>query len=353
MSDRFLIVRLGAVGDVIHALPLAAALRKGFPDAHIGWAVEPGASPLLRDNPAIDALCVVDTRAWRRGSPGARITALRGDLRKLREVRADVAIDAQGLIKSGFLARVSGAQVRIGFEHRSCREGMNVLFMTDWADPPPGPHHVVEKNLSLLGPLGAALPAGGEVAFPLPDLSEEVEGAESFLRREGLAAGRPLLMMHPGAGWETKRWDEGRYGALGDAWVGMTGGGVLLSWGPGEEELARRVAGEMKSPVKVAPPTGIRELAALIGRCDIFAGGDSGPLHLAAALGVSCLAVMGPTDPVRNGPWGRGHAVLHHRLACSGCYGRTCPDIECLERIGAEEAVRALDQLWAGRENIR
>lgn len=353
MSDRFLIVRLGAVGDVIHTLPLAATLRKSFPNAHIGWAVEPGASPLLHDNPAIDTLCVVDTRAWRRGSLGARFSAMRGDFRRLRKFRADVAIDAQGLIKSGLLARASGAKMRVGFEHRSCREGMNVFFMTDWAEPLPEPHHVVEKNLSLLGPLGAVPPEGGEVVFPLPDLSEESKGAESFFRREGLANGAPLLMMHPGAGWETKRWDAGRYGEVGDAWVEMTGGGVVLSWGPGEEELARRVAGAMRSPVKVAPPTGIRELAALIGRCDIFAGGDSGPLHLATALGVSCIAVMGPTDPVRNGPWGQGHVVLHHRLACSGCYGRTCPDIECLERIGAQEAVQALEGLWERHGNTR
>ncbi len=353
MSDRFLIVRLGAVGDVIHTLPLAAALRKRFPNARIGWAVEPGASALLRGNPVIDALCVVDTQAWRKGSAGERIAALRSDLRKLKEVRADAAIDAQGLIKSGLIARASGAKVRVGFEHRSCREGMNVLFTTDWAEPPAGPHHVVEKNLSLLGPLGAAPLEIGEVEFPLPAFAEEADGAESFLRREGLAAGRPLLIIHPGAGWETKRWNEERYAALGDAWERITGGDVLLSWGPEEEPLARQVADSMQSPVKVAPRTNIRELAALIRRCDVFAGGDSGPLHLAAALGVSCLAMMGPTDPVRNGPWGRGHAVLHHRLACSGCYGRTCPDIECLERIGADEAVQGLERIWNGHEKAR
>ncbi len=353
MRDRFLLVRLGAVGDVVHTLPLAAVLRERFPNATIGWAVEPGASPLLQGNPVIDSLCVVDTRAWRRGSPRARISALRRDVRKLQEIRADVAIDAQGLIKSGFLAWASGAKVRIGFEHRSCREGMNVLFTTAWAEPLKRPHHVVEKNLSLLGPLGVAPPEDGELDFPLPERADEAEGAESFLRREGLTDGSPLFIVHPGAGWETKRWNERRYAALGDAWAEMTGGHVLLSWGSGEESLARRVAGAMQSPAKVVPAMDIRQLAALIRRCDVFAGGDSGPLHLAAALGVSCLAVMGPTDPVRNGPWGRGHAVLHHQLACSGCYGRTCPDIECLERISVDEAVRGLERLWKGHEKSR
>lgn len=350
MSNRFLIVRLGAVGDVIHALPLAAILRKRFPDSYICWAVGPAASPLLRGNPVLDSMCVVNTRNWFLGLPGPMIREFRRDIGNLREFRADIALDAQGLIKSGIIAWVSGANMRIGFEHLSCREGLNVLFMTEWAEPPIEPHHVVEKNLSLLRPLGIAFPSKDEVEFPLPDLSDEDERVGSYLRREGLGSGRPLLMIHPGAGWETKRWSASRYAALGDGWVKMTTGDVLLSWGHGEEELALRVAGAMKSSAVVIPQTDIRELSAFIGRCDVFAGGDSGPLHLAAALGVSCLAVIGPSDPVRNGPWGRGHVVLHHPLACSGCYRRTCADIECLERIEAAEAIRALERLWSRHE---
>ncbi|MEE9274122.1 MAG: glycosyltransferase family 9 protein, partial [bacterium] len=228
-----------------------------------------------------------------------------------------------------------------------CREGLNVVFNNRGADLPGRPHHVVEKNLSLLEPLG--IPRPEALRFPLPERREEGEAAEAYLREAGLkgeGGEGPLLVIHPGAGWATKRWDAGRYAHLGDAWAGMTGGAVLLTWGPGEEEEARRVAGAMNSPARVAPPTGIRALAALLRRSDVFAGGDTGPLHLAAALGTPCLAVMGPTDPVRNGPWGAGHAVLHHRLACSGCYGRTCPDVECLERLEAPAAARALARLW-------
>ena len=108
------------------------------------------------------------------------------------------------MIKSGFLAWASGAKVRIGFEHRSCREGMNVLFTTAWAEPLKRPHHVVEKNLSLLGPLGVAPPEDGELDFPLPERADEAEGAESFLRREGLTDGSPLFIVHPGAAGQ--RW---------------------------------------------------------------------------------------------------------------------------------------------------
>ncbi len=350
MSEHILIIRLGAVGDVIHTLPLAAAIRDARPDVHITWAAEPSPSLLLQGNPDLDRVLTVDTRAWRRNLPAGGLSVLRRDFRAVREVSADVAIDAQGLIKSGIIAWISGAKMRVGFEHRSCREGMNVLFTTHQASPPARPHHVVEKNLSLLGPLGIPPPGPGVLRFPLHERPEEGEAAEAYLRREGLAGKRPLLIVHPGAGWLTKRWDPNRFAAVADAWTRMTGGGVLLTWGPDEEETVREVASAMCDSPAVAPRTTIRQMAALIRRGDVFVGGDTGPAHLAAALGIPCLVVMGPTDPARNGPWGRGHAVLHHRLACSGCYGRSCPDIECLERVGVEEAVQQLGRLWKAHE---
>ncbi|MBI3127307.1 MAG: glycosyltransferase family 9 protein [Candidatus Tectomicrobia bacterium] len=353
MSRRVLIIRLGAVGDVVHALPLASAIRDAWPDARIAWAAEPSPSRLLQGNPDLDEVLTVDTRAWRRKLPAGGFAVMRRDLGAIRRLEADVAIDAQGLLKSGFLAWASGAGTRVGFEHRACREGMNVLFTNRQALLPTHPHHVVEKNLRLLEPLGIPIPPPEARRFPLHERPEERETAEAFLRREGLLGRRPLLVMHPGAGWPTKRWAPERFAALGDAWREESGGGVLLTWGPSEEASVREVASAMRTGAAVAPETGIREMTALIRRGDCFAGGDTGPTHLAAALGLPCLAVMGPTDPVRNGPWGPGHKVLHRRLACSDCYGRSCPDIECLDRIGAEEAARGLLALWKTHEKYR
>lgn len=347
MSDRFLIVRLGAVGDVVHALPLASAIRGAYPNAHIVWAVAPGTSPLLEENPDIDQIFIVDTKAWRLRRPFKALSDIRRCVSSLREIRADVAIDAQGLIKSGLIVLASGAGRRVGFDQRACREGLSAVMMTHHAPAIEGPHHVIEKNLSLLGHLGIDSPAREAIRFSLPERTEEGEEAASFLQSEGLSSGRPLMVVHPGAGWETKRWDTARYAALGDSWIEMSGGSLLLTWGSEEEEAtSRRMAAAMHGGATVAPRTSLRQLAALLRRANVFAGGDSGPLHLAAALGVRCLAIIGPTDPLRNGPWGEGHEVLHHRLACSGCYGRTCPDIECLDRIGADEAILALRRLW-------
>ncbi len=346
MGERFLVVRLGAIGDVVHALPLASAIKDARPNAHLTWAVEPVPGQVLLGNPDVDEILTIDTKAWRKNLPWGGFSALMRDLRAVRAVRADVALDAQGLLKSGLLAWASGASVRVGFAHRFCREGMNVVFTTHQASPPEESHHVVEKNLSLLAPLGLPIPPRERCRFPLHETGEEGEEAEKHLA----GAGRPLLVMHAGGGWATKRWAPARFARLGDSWCEVEGGEVLLVWGPGDEEATEEVRSAMRTRPRVAPATSVRAMLALIRRGDCFAGGDSGPMHLAAAVGVRCLAIMGPTEPVRNGPWGAGHLVLHHRLACSGCYARRCPDVECLERVGVEEAVEGLRRLRLAHE---
>ncbi|MDE0340731.1 MAG: glycosyltransferase family 9 protein [Nitrospinae bacterium] len=347
MDERLLLIRLGAIGDVVHTLPLASAIKDARPDSHITWVVEPAPREVLLGNPDIDEILTIDTKKWRKNLWTSGFSALKRDLLAVRNVGADVAIDAQGLIKSGFIAWVSGAPVRIGFEHRFCREGMNVLFTTHHVLPPKNPHHVVEKNLSLLDPLCLPIPSKENYRFRLHETQNEGEQAEKYLKSVGQEDGRPLLVIHPGGGWATKRWDTGRFAQLADDWQENDMGDVLLIWGPGEEKMVDEVTDAMRTQPFVAPATSVREMMALIRRGYCFVGGDSGPLHLAAAMGVRCLAIMGPTEPVRNGPWGAGNSVLHRRLACSGCYARKCPDIECLERVRVEEAIDALNRLRA------
>ncbi len=350
MGERFLIIRLGAVGDVVHALPLASAIKDARPDSHVTWAVEPGPAQVLLGNYDVDGILIVDSKRWRRNLPVGGFFAFMRDLRAVRDARPDVVLDAQGLIKSGLLAWASRAPVRVGFDHRFCREGMNVLFTTRQTLPLETPHHVVEKNLSLLKPLGLPIPSKERYRFPLQETYQEGEQAEKYLESVNHVDGRPLLVIHPGGGWATKRWAPARFARLADYWRESDMGGVLLVWGPGEEETVKKVANAMRTQPCVAPGTSIREMMALIRRGDYFVGADSGPTHLAAAMGVRCLTIMGPTEPVRNGPWGSGHLVLHHRLACSGCHARECRDVECLERVKVEAAIDGLNRLRLGDE---
>ena len=193
MGERLLLIRLGAIGDVVHTLPLASAIKDARPDSHITWVVEPAPRQVLLGNPDIDEILTVDTKAWRKKLRTGGFSALKRDLLAVRNVGADVAIDAQGLIKSGFLAWASGAPVRIGFEHRFCREGMNVLFTTHQVEPPSSPHHVVEKNVSLLEPLGLSVPLKEQYRFSLHQTKEEREWAEKYLESVGHRKSSPLV----------------------------------------------------------------------------------------------------------------------------------------------------------------
>ena len=233
----------------------------------------------------------------------------------------------------------SSHRVRTSFLQGGDERTFHDASRTAFGIPPP----CSGENLSLLEPLGLQVPLQEQFRFPLHETQREREQAEKYLESVGHRDGVPLLIIHPGGGWVTKRWAPNRFAQLADYWHENGRGDVLLIWGPGEEKMMAEVTDAMRTQPLTAPATSIREMMALIRRGSCFVGGDSGPMHLAAAMGVRCLAIMGPTEPVRNGPWGAGNSVLHHRLACSGCYSRKCPDIECLERVNVEEAIDALN----------
>ncbi len=340
---RFLIVRLSALGDVIHALPMAAALKEAFPDAFVGWAAEKGVKPLLAGNPAVDTFILLDTKAWRRRGFFPVLGDAVASFRELRSFSFDTALDAQGLIKSGLIALLSGARERIGFERKHCREGLSSLFTNRHVAPPAGHHHIVEKNLALLAPLGIK-PASPR--FPLPSFRAYRLMVDTFLRRSGLGVAKPLIALHPGAGWPTKRWGEEKFARLGDALALRTGAQIIITWGPGDEGAASRVNSLMASEPRLAPALTLPQLACLLEHCLMFIGGDTGPLHLAAAMGVPVLGIYGPTTPWRNGPFGVEHALLYRPLPCSGCHKRSCRDPLCILSLTVEEALEAALELW-------
>ena len=305
------LVRLSSLGDVVHALPVAAALRRGLPQVRIVWVVERREAALLRDNGAIDAVVPVDTRAWRRArSPlaAARAAGAVSELaRHLRAARLDVAIDLQGNVKSGVLTALTGAPLRIGFVAARCREPLNAVFTNHRVLPPAAARHVVEQGLALLAPVGVR-PAA--VEFPLPlDPAAEAR-MDAFLADAGLKASQRLVVLNPGAGRPDKRWPVERFGALAARLVEEAGATVLVVWGPSEEPAARAIAGAVPRGVLAAPPTGLAELLAVLRRASVVVAGDTGPLHLAAALGAPCVGLYGPTSVERNGPWGQGARAL-------------------------------------------
>ena len=303
------LVKLSALGDVVHATPVVEALAEAFPAARLTWVVERRAASLVQDNEHLAEVVTIDTHAWRRVRTPAAAVAVARTLRDLRErlraARFDVALDLQGLVKSGVVTAATGAPVRIGFAAGFRRERLNGLFTNRHVTPPPSARHVVDQYLALLAPLGVA---PRRVTFRLPRRNAADSRVEEFFAESGLKPHGRVVVLNPGAGKPAKRWPVERFVELAARLGREASARVLVLWGPGEEPAAHAIA---QAPGAVlAPPTDLDTLVAVMRRVSLVVAGDTGPLHVAAAVGTPCIGLYGPTSAVRNGPYGTGHRTL-------------------------------------------
>ncbi len=322
---KILIVKLGSFGDIIHAIPAQQHIHLHHPEAQIHWLTEPPYAALLGRIPGIHRVWIADTRKWRR-----QITSLPEAVRligSLRRQHFDQALDLQGLVKSAVLARLSGARQVVGFTPEQSREPASAYFYSDTLPGDSGNRpHVIEINLELTRALDCT-PNGASPLIPLT-LPEE---ADSYVDRKLDLAGinRPVLI-NPGAGWITKRWPAPSYGRLLLQLQQQLELPVVVAYGPGEEELVEQMEEAAGSPV-VAFPTDFVQLAALCRRSRLMVAGDTGPLHLAVALGTPTVAILGPTSPWRNGPFNPEDVTVKRDLPCSDSYKRTCDQFICMD----------------------
>jgi heptosyltransferase-1 len=301
---KILIVRLGAMGDIVHALPAATVLRAAFPRTKIGWLVEKRWRELLNLSPLVDHIHEVDTRRWRKNLLSTRHESLSA-IRNLQHEHYDVTVDFQGALKSAVFAQLSGAESRFGFA--APWEKPASLFYTHAV--PVRRRHVVEQNIELANEV--VLRKGGDsqndilcVVFS-PSSELQLQTAQTIAH---LQLGTRFAILNPGAGWGAKQWPLERYSEVARA-LGAQGVRSLINFGPGEEELARQV--EMNSDGHaVAASFTISQLMALTRKAALFIGGDTGPLHLASLLQVPVVAIFGPTDPARTGPYGTRSIIL-------------------------------------------
>ena len=340
---RVLIVRLGALGDVVHTIPVVAALGRRFPGAVVDWVIDERYAGLLDLVPGLDRRLVLRTR----GRPAvAGWAALR---RELREVPYDVALDVQGLGKSALVARLSGARRVVGFGAPFLRERWARWLHTETADPG-RPRHVVDRNLGILGALGVA---DRDWSFPI---RVGASPAVDALRRRLDPAAGGYVMINPNAAWSTKRWPPERYGAVA-AHVGRAHGRpCVVLRGPGDEVRAAAVVAASEGAAVPAPPTDLVELAALLRAGALLVSGDTGPLHLAAALGTPVVGLYGPSDPARNGPWSADDEIVSAFADCACAARRAGTGREvhmvrrcrartgCLDRIAVEQVCAAVDR---------
>jgi lipopolysaccharide heptosyltransferase I len=329
--ERFLIVRLGSLGDVVHAIPVAAALRQRFPHAHIDWMVDPRYVELLSLVECVDRSIAVDPRQLFRGRTG-----LFSIFRELRRTRYEAAIDLQGLLKSAALARLVGARCTIGFPREHLREPLARVFYTDTPDPGAAPH-IIQKNLALLWPLDADTT---RVLFPIR--IPRTATVDAVADRFGPTG---YVLINPGAAWPNKRWPPQRFGSVAAQIQQDAGVRSLVLWGPGEQPLAAAVAAASGGAAEPAPPTTVPDVVGIARSARLMISGDTGPLHLAGAVGAPIVALFGPTYPERNGPWGARDITVSRVAQCVCRYERRCKRADpCINDITVDDVTAAVRQ---------
>lgn len=318
-TRRVCLIKPSALGDIVQSLPVLAALRARWPDAHLAWVVSRPLAGLLATHPDLDEVIVFDRRARGIGRLQAPWTLWR----QLRGGRFDLAIDLQGLLRSGLMTRATGAARRVGFA--DAREGAAWAY-TDRVPIPREPHSAVLRYWRL------AQAVGCEGSPPAPRLGiGERERQFAATALAGLA--RPILAVHPGAAWPTKRWPLASFAALARRAQAERGASIVLLAGPGEGELARAIAAQLDQATNLAEQTNLLELAAVLAASDVFVGGDTGPMHLAAAVGTRVVALFTCTDPRRAGPYGAGHRVVATTVDCRESYLKRCNWLGCMHEL--------------------
>jgi lipopolysaccharide heptosyltransferase I len=342
---NILIIRLSSLGDILHVLPAFQSLRAAYPDARIDWLVESRMAFLLSAVEGINNIVTIDTKALRANFVGvaAWTPAVRA-IRSLRSAGYDLSLDFQGLLKTAALSLLSGARIRIGFSRDLVWEKPAHWFYHRTVARPSTPSHIVRLNLLMAAEAGAS-PRSEQVS--LSASREDNAAIESLLSSGGL---REFVVINPGGGWYTKRWSPARYGALAAKIGKELGFSVGVTTGPGEESLFQEISRNCDGTILHNLPVPFLQLIPLLKKSRLFIGGDSGPFHLACAVGTPVVGIFGPTDPARNGPWGSMDECAVRVLPCSFCYGRTCPTRnECMD-IGVDEVFQAVVRRLSGRD---
>jgi heptosyltransferase-1 len=342
---RVLIVKLSALGDVVHALPAVHFLRRLRPEVHVTWVVEQRVAGVLAGQGIVDEVVSIDTYAWRawlrRGRVSAVAAAVQAARRRLRTPGFDLVLDLQGNIKSGVVSALARGGRKVGLPRHLCREPQNTWLTGEQAVV--CGHHVVDQ-------------AGEVVAHALGEKWQVPAGPVLEVAPGAVATAAARLAPHDGprvafihcASWWNKQWSVANFAALGRRLVEQSGAQIILPWGNAAAcRRAEEIAAALGSGAVVPERTTLSDLAALLAVCDLAVGGDTGPAHMAWAVGTPTVTLYGPNPATRNGPRGDDHRVLQSPVTCSPCWGKGCPtrDFVCMEAIEVGRVADAVESL--------
>jgi heptosyltransferase I len=319
--QRVLIIKPSAIGDIVHALPVLPRLKKRWPSAKISWLVAPAGAALIERHPLLDEVIPFERGRYGGWYNPAAMWDLFKFLYQLRRRKFDLVIDLQGLFRSAWISAACGAPRRVGFSN--ARE-LAPWFYTDLVNCSWDHDHAVERYLKVAAALGCE---DGPVEFCFA-----VDDADRRYIAELIEPGMKYAVLMPGTNWPTKRWPIERFAALAEMLKTRLGLETIVAGGSADAEIARQIPAK----INLAGRTNLRQIVALLERACLVVANDTGPMHVAAALGVPLVAPYGPTDPTRTGPYQRVDSVIRLNLPCSPCYSRTCSHQSCLEWLEIE-----------------
>jgi len=324
---KILIIKPSSLGDVVHSLPFLNAIRTCFPKAEIHWVIAKGLEGLLEGHPMVNKLWIINKDKWKKiKNVKGTINELKGLFKELKKEKFDLVLDLQGLLRSGILTSATSAPVRIGFAE--AREGSKFFYthkVKGGRDI-----HAVDRYLKIAEFLGCDIT---DIRFPFPldnQSSSSIFHPSSLIPHpsEGYA------VIVPGARWKTKVWPSRKFGKLSTKLPIMT----VIVGSKTDIDIANEIVALSKgNAISLAGKTDLKELIEVIRNARFMVSNDSGPMHIAAALGIPVFAIFGPTDPLRTGPYGEGHTVIREDIPCAPCFKRTCNDVRCMNSLSVEK----------------
>ncbi len=349
-EKRILIVKPSSLGDVVHTLPLVHAIKRHFPYCRIGWIVQRGFKAIIESDESVDEIVPIDIPSTsdplaRRGvflrAAVATVATVMELKKRFRDHPYHLVLDLHASFRSGLLGLANPGAIRIGF---SDAKELNTRFQDYCVQPDPRKPHAVDKNLAFANHLKCSPEPGDFCVVTSPESRRRVR---QFLAAEGCDEGDKIVFANPAARWATKLWTVEAWARCADLCLGEIGARVVFSGGPDDVPHIRAIVERMKGrPVVAAGKLNLGEAAALIEAADVYVGVDSGPMHIAAFVGTPVVALFGPTDPAKVGPYGKGHRVIRREdLDCLACRKRACANRRCLEEIEPERVVKEMVDL--------
>ena len=347
---NILIVKLSAIGDVIHTLPALNAIRNAYPEARITWLVEEAAYELVKGHPALDRVLVSKRKRWLKKLRSPLFLSSMKEvydfLKELRDTHYDMILDFQALLKSGFLIALARGKRKIGFGKGLEHMEYSYLFLNERIPAVSMEHHALIRGLMMLNALGIPTP---EIEYELEVSNHDRQKVDDLLRQYGLVNPKRLVVVNPVAKWESKLWSNRKFAQLADRIIAHYDAGIVFTGSFEDRPTIHQIKAGMRTPaVNLAGETTLKMLAALCAKADVVVSTDTGPMHLAVAVGTPVVALFGPTAPWRTGPYGPGNQVVTAGQACAPCFKRRCPTCDCMALISVDQVFDAVSKIICG-----